>query len=107
MPAASRAANADESPDDASGTFQLQYAPHVRMFRNAAGEDLVDQLKFAAHHGFRASEDNQMKSRSVDDQTRVARAMEQLDMQMDVFVAHGCRLRASPSRPLSSDGHWQ
>ena len=47
-------------------TFKLNYAPHFNMFRNSAGEDLIDQLKFAADHGFTAWEDNGMKSRPVD-----------------------------------------
>lgn len=67
--------------------FKLKYAPHFGMFRHSAGEDLVDQLKFAADHGFTAWEDNQMKQRSVEDQQRVAKAMEQLGIQMGVFVA--------------------
>ena len=34
--------------------FKLKYAPHFGMFRNHAGDDPVDQLKFAADQGFRA-----------------------------------------------------
>ena len=82
-------ATAAGSSEQTSHTFQLKYAPHFNTFRNSAGEDLVDQLKFAADHGFRAWEDNRMKTRSIEDQTRVAKTMEQLDMQMGVFVAHG------------------
>lgn len=69
--------------------FQLKYAPHFRMFQNAAGKDEIDQLKFAADQGFRAWEDNQMKSRPVELQNKIAKTMEQLGMQMGVFVAHG------------------
>ena len=54
---AARAANAAK--------FTLNYAPHFGMFRHSAGADLVDQLQFAAGHGFRAWEDTGMKSRAV------------------------------------------
>lgn len=68
-------------------TFQLKYAPHFGMFRHSAGDDPVNQLKFAADHGFAAWEDNGMKSRSVEEQERIARAMDELGMTMGVFVA--------------------
>jgi len=32
--------------------FKLQYAPHFNMFKNSAGEDPIDQLKWAADQGF-------------------------------------------------------
>ena len=70
-------------------TFKLNYAPHFNMFRNSAGEDLIDQLKFAADHGFTAWEDNGMKSRPVDLQEKIAKTMDKLGMRMGVFVAHG------------------
>ena len=70
-------------------TFHLNYAPHFNMFSNSAGQDLIDQVKFAADHGFTAWEDNGMKSRPVDLQEKIAKTMEKLGMQMGVFVAHG------------------
>lgn len=69
-------------------TFNLLYAPHFGMFKDLAGDDPVDQLKFMYDEGFRALEDNGMKNRSVDDQKRIAKTMEQLGMKMGVFVAH-------------------
>ena len=74
--------------EEAVNTFNLLYAPHLGMFKNSAGEDLVDQIKFMHEMGFRAMEDNGMKGRSLEDQKRIARIMEQLDMKMGVFVAH-------------------
>ena len=58
------------------------------MFRHHAGDDLVDQLRFMADEGFTALEDNGMAGRSVEDQERIARAMQELGMEMGVFVAH-------------------
>ncbi len=67
--------------------FTLDYAPHFGMFRHSAGLDLVDQLKFAADSGFRAWEDNGMKSRPVAEQERIAAAMQRLNIKMGVISA--------------------
>jgi hydroxypyruvate isomerase len=69
--------------------FNLKYAPHFGMFNNLAGDDLIDQLKFAADQGFTAWEDNGMKSRPVAEQEKIANAVQNLGMQMGVFVATG------------------
>lgn len=68
--------------------FALKFAPHFGMFRNLAGNDPIDQIKFMADQGFTALEDNGMKGRPVELQSRIAAEMERLDMQMGVFVAH-------------------
>ena len=70
-------------------TFQLNYAPHFGMFKNLAGDDPIEQLKFAADQGFTAWEDNQMKKKPIDLQEKIAATMESLNMKMGVFVAHG------------------
>jgi hydroxypyruvate isomerase len=67
--------------------FQLKYAPHFGMFRHHAGKDLVAQLQFMADQGFTALEDNGMLGRPVEDQNRISRTMDQLGMEMGVFVA--------------------
>lgn len=59
------------------------------MFKNLAGADFVAQLEFAADQGFSAWEDNRMKGRSIEEQERVAGAMERLGMTMGVFVGYG------------------
>ncbi|EKB49339.1 hydroxypyruvate isomerase family protein [Cecembia lonarensis] len=69
--------------------FNMDYAPHFGMFRSHAGEDLADQLKFMAEQGFRSLEDNGLLSRSVEDQNRIGRTLEQLGMRMGVFVVDG------------------
>jgi len=68
--------------------FNLKYAPHLGMFKNVAGEDYLDQLKFAADQGFTAWEDNGMKGRPVELQEKIAKTMSDLGMTMGVFVAH-------------------
>ena len=67
--------------------FRLKYAPHFGMFKGHAGEDLIDQLKFAADQGFTAWEDNGMPGRPAPVQERIAKEMTRLGMTMGVFVA--------------------
>jgi len=67
--------------------FKLKYAPHFGMFKESAGEDLIDQLKFAADQGFTAWEDNRMGKREIALQEKVAREMPKLKLEMGVFVA--------------------
>ncbi len=66
--------------------FSMRFAPHFGMFKHHAGDDAVSQLEFAADAGFSAWEDNGMKGRSTEEQSRIANAMERLDIQMGVFV---------------------
>lgn len=68
--------------------FTMNFAPHFGMFKHHAGEDLIDQIKFAADTGFHAWEDNGMKGRSIEMQEKIANALMENDMEMGVFVAH-------------------
>ncbi len=68
--------------------FNLKYAPHIGMFKEHAGNDVVSQLEFMAAQGFKAFEDNDMQKRPVEEQERMASAMRRLSMEMGVFVAH-------------------
>ncbi len=73
---------------NSDAAFKLKFAPHFGMFKNSAGEDLIDQLKFMHEMGFRAMEDNGMKGRPVGNQEAIAAEMSRLGMEMGVFVAH-------------------
>ena len=68
--------------------FTMNFAPHFGMFKHHAGEDLIDQIKFAAETGFHAWEDNGMKGRTIEMQDKIANALMENDMEMGVFVAH-------------------
>jgi len=68
--------------------FNLNYAPHLGMFKNLAGDNPIDQLNFMADQGFTAFEDNGMKGRDTDLQNEMARVMEKRSLTMGVFVAH-------------------
>jgi hydroxypyruvate isomerase len=66
--------------------FKLKYAPHFGMFKNSAGDDLIDQLKFMADQGFTAFEDNGMMGRDVAMQEKIGKTLADLNMTMGVFV---------------------
>ncbi|MBS1715465.1 MAG: TIM barrel protein [Armatimonadetes bacterium] len=66
--------------------FKMKFAPHFGMFAQSAGNDAVEQLKFAAGEGFHAWEDNGMAGRPAAEQERIAQAMVKLQMTMGVFV---------------------
>ena len=66
--------------------FSLDYAPHFGMFRQSAGTDLLDQLRYMHEQGFRSLEDNGMRGRDVATQERIAAEMSRLGMRMGVFV---------------------
>ncbi|WP_335966869.1 TIM barrel protein [Galbibacter sp. PAP.153] len=68
--------------------YQLKYAPHIGMFKNLAGENVLDQLNFMADQGFTAFEDNEMRKRPVAEQEAMAKVMQDRGMEMGVFVAH-------------------
>ncbi|RYD44470.1 MAG: xylose isomerase [Sphingomonadales bacterium] len=81
--AAKTLANA-ATPSNAA-RFSLKYAPHEGSF--ASRGDRIEQIAFAADRGFTAWEDNEAATRSVADQTAMARALQQRGMTMGVFVA--------------------
>jgi hydroxypyruvate isomerase len=68
--------------------FSLKYAPHFGMFAAHAGNDPLDQLRFAADEGFHAWEDNGMKGNPPERQTQIGNEMARLGITMGVFVAN-------------------
>lgn len=65
--------------------FSLKYAPHEGSFKSRGGR--LEQIAYAADQGFTAWEDNEAAGRSVADQAAMARALQQRNMTMGVFVA--------------------
>ena len=68
--------------------FNLKYAPHLGMFEHHSGKDPLDQLNFMADQGFTAFEDNNMRTREIAVQDKMAKVMQERGMEMGVFVAH-------------------
>ncbi len=73
----------------AGATFKLNYAPHDGMFKNHAGENFIDQIKFMADQGFRGIEDNGLLKRSIAEQEKIGKTLADLGMTMGVFVIDG------------------
>lgn len=73
---------------DASEPFKLKYAPGFGMFRQHAGQDPVENIKFCHDQGFRAMFDNGLMSRPVEEQEKIANEMSRLGMEMGPFVLY-------------------
>ncbi|GAA5224972.1 hydroxypyruvate isomerase family protein [Membranihabitans marinus] len=82
----SQMAEAAEKKEIKGETFNLNYAPHQGMFKNHAGDNFIDQIKYMADLGFRSIEDNGMMKRSVDEQEKIGNTLASLGMDMGVFV---------------------
>ena len=70
----------------ADDTFNLDYAPHFGMFKNLAGDDLLDQITYMHERGFRSLEDNGMMKRTPAMQEKIGNHLAKLGMTMGVFV---------------------
>lgn len=83
----------------AKNNFKLKYAPHYGSFKHSAGDDLLDQIKYAADLGFTAFEDNAfsgvpmpnlmgigMLGQSPDYLDKIGKTLDNLNMQMGTFV---------------------
>ena len=75
-------------PNQSSNKFNLKYAPHFGMFKNSAGDNLIDQLNYIADQGFTAFEDNNLKKRTINTQNKMSKTMQKRGIEMGVFVAH-------------------
>jgi hydroxypyruvate isomerase len=81
-------AGVDNTPP-AEKPFRLNYGFHDGMFKNHAGDDFTDQIKFAYDNGFRGIEDNGMSGRPEDQQKKIGDLLAKLGMAMGVFVQPG------------------
>lgn len=68
--------------------FRLKYAPGLGMFREHAGDDLVDNIRFASDMGFRAMFDNSLMGRTAADQERITRELSERKMDLGPFVLY-------------------
>jgi hydroxypyruvate isomerase len=73
----------------AEPTFNMDFAPHFGMFKNSAPGGIFDELRFMADQGFRSLEDNGLLKRSVEDQEKIGKLLNELGMRMGVFVVDG------------------
>jgi hydroxypyruvate isomerase len=73
---------------DAVVPFKLKYAPSFGMFREHAGADLLDNIRFCHDMGFRAMFDNGLMGRPVEDQVKIAGEISRLGMELGPFVLY-------------------
>ena len=78
-------ANTKMSPIEES-TFKLNYGFHDGMFKSHAGNDFIEQIKFAHSMGFRSIEDNGMMGRTPAMQEKIGNTLASLGKTMGVFV---------------------
>lgn len=75
-------------------TWKTRFAPHIGLskpqgdglFKNLAGDDPIDQIKFIADQGFAGIEDNFLKLRPVEVQEKIGKELERHEMEMGCFV---------------------
>jgi len=72
-----------------SKKFKLKYAPTLGAFREHAGRDPIDNLKFMADQGFSAMFDNGMMGKPQDLVAKIIKEMNRLDMTLGPFVLQG------------------
>ncbi len=70
------------------GKFKLKYAPSLGSFRQSAGADPIDNLKFMADQGFSAMFENSLIDKPKDVQEKIAAEMSRLDMTLGPFVLY-------------------
>ncbi|MDQ1332226.1 MAG: hydroxypyruvate isomerase [Bacteroidota bacterium] len=68
--------------------FKLKYAPSLGMFKEHAGTDPIDNIKFCYDQGFRAMFDNGLPKRPVEEQNKIASEMQRLGMLLGPFVLY-------------------
>ncbi|MFD0793919.1 hydroxypyruvate isomerase family protein [Mucilaginibacter litoreus] len=78
--------NSNATAVETTAPFNLNYAPHDGMFKNLAGNNFLDQIRFMYDQGFRAIEDNGMAARTPQEQEKIGNLLAKLGMQMGVFV---------------------
>jgi hydroxypyruvate isomerase len=71
---------------DATAPFKLKYAPGLGMFRQNAGQDPVDNIKFCHDMGFRAVFDNNLMRREPDLQLKIVNELKRLGMDFGPYV---------------------
>ena len=73
----------------AAEPFKLKYAPGMGMFRQNAGQDPIDNIKFCKDQGFRAMFDNGLPGREPALQEKIAAEIAKQGMELGPYVLRG------------------
>ena len=68
--------------------FKLKYAPSLDSFRNLAGGDMLDRIRFMHDEGFGAIFDNGLMGKSETEQKAIASTLDRLGMDLGPFVGY-------------------
>lgn len=79
---------ATESKLSNSAKFKLNYAPGLGMFREHAGKDPIDNIKFISDQGFTAVFDNGLMGKSPEMQEKIANELAKRGMELGPFVLY-------------------
>lgn len=66
--------------------FNMKFSPEFGIFEAASGKDLADQIKWGYDQGFRAWENTGLKFKTVAEQERISKTVQQLGMEFGQFV---------------------
>jgi len=78
--------SAQQKVTDATAPFKLKYAPGLGMFRQHAGQDPIDNIKFCHDQGFRAVFDNGLMRREPELQEKIMAELKRLGMDFGPYV---------------------
>lgn len=68
--------------------FNLKYAPSLGTFKEHAGNDPIDQIRFMHDQGFRAIFDNGLMNKEPAMQEKIANELDRLGMDLGPFVLY-------------------
>lgn len=86
--AASLDTSASNTQTSNEAQFKLKYAPNFGTFKEHAGDDLINQIKFIHDQGFRAIFDNGLMGREPALQEKIANELARLGMDLGPFVLY-------------------
>lgn len=72
-----------------AGKFKLKYAPSFGTFREHAGRDPIDNIKFMSGQGFRAVFDNGLMQKPPDLVDKIIQELDRQNMDLGPFVLQG------------------
>jgi hydroxypyruvate isomerase len=78
----------EEMKSSNGAQFRLKYAPGFGMFREHAGNDPIDQIRFIHDQGFRAIFDNGLMDKEPALQEKIAAELARLGMDLGPFVLY-------------------
>ncbi|MCW0481477.1 hydroxypyruvate isomerase family protein [Gaoshiqia sediminis] len=86
--AGSLATSAATAKTSNEAQFKLKYAPSLGTFKELAGDDPVDQIRFMHDQGFRAIFDNGLMGKQPALQEKIANELARLGMDLGPFVLY-------------------